>query len=294
MRTFAALLAGLAALCAAPLAAQDGEGRTLSPQNGTIPIPAANATLSLGDEYDFYVAEDARTIIVDYWENRPEQAEVVLGVILPAGLDPREDGWGGIVTYADTGWISNEDARSADYDVILEEMQANARAENLERSGLGYPELEIVGWAQQPTYDSVSHALIWAREFDFSDSDTNALSYDVRLLGREGVLSINFVADMDKLPAIRRAADDITAASRFDPGARYEDYEAGRDDVAGYGLAGLVASGAGLAVAKQFGLFAMLVKLAKPLLVGLGIALALFFVPIRRWLRRRREGSAAA
>ncbi|MBH5322673.1 DUF2167 domain-containing protein [Aurantiacibacter sediminis] len=290
MRSVIAITLGLAILCSTPLAAQEALSRSLPPENGTIQIPAARVSLELGDRYDFYGPEDARTIIVEHWDNRPEQAEGVLGVILPAGLDPREDGWGGIVTYAETGWISNDDARSADYDIILEEMQANARAENLERSGLGYPELEIVGWAQQPTYDSVRHALIWAREFDFSDTENNSLSYDVRLLGREGVLSINFVADMDKLPAIRRAASEITDGARFDPGARYEDYEAGSDEAAGYGLAGLVASGAGLAVAKQFGLLAMLAKLAKPLLVGLGIALALFFVPIRRWLRRRKSG----
>ena len=275
-------------------AAQDRSGIESFAKNGRITLYEAQAVLELGNRYDFYGPNEARTIIVDIWENRPDQADGVLGIIMPAGVSPRDEGWGGSITYEATGWVSNEDARNADYDALLREMQEQARADNLARRKEGYPAIEIVGWAQEPQYDSVSHTLVWARELDFDDSDTNALTYDMRLLGREGVLSINFVTDMDKLPAIRRAAGDVVQSAQFKAGARYEDYEEASDDAAGYGLAGLVASGAGLAVAKQLGFFALLLKFAKPLLVGLGIALALFFAPARRWLRDRKGKKAAA
>lgn len=292
MRPLVPLALALATVLPVPLSAQ--EEVRLDPRQGTIELAEADVVLELGDRYDFYGAYDARQIIVDIWENRPEQAEGVLGIIMPAGLSPREEGWGGLVTYGETGWISNEDARSADYDALLTEMQEQAAAENLERRSQGYPELEIVGWAQAPQYDSVGHAMIWARELEFSDSDTNALSYDLRMLGRRGVLSINFVSDIDQLPAIRTAARDIADAAQFADGARYDDYRAGQDESAGYGLAGLVASGAGLAVAKQFGALALLAKFAKPLLVGLGILLALFFAPIRRRFGRKKSEPVAA
>ena len=289
-------LAAFLIVLATPHASASAQGvpvDEITPRGGTIALPDAQAQLELGGRYDFYGPADARTIIVDIWENQPEQAEGVLGVILPAGASPRDEGWGGIVTYQATGWVSNEDARSANYDALLREMQDQARADNLDRRAQGLPEVDVVGWAQTPQYDSVSHALIWARQLDFSDSESNALSYDLRLLGREGVLSINFVADIDKLPAIRMSARELSGLASFDPGARYEDYEEASDDAAGYGLAGLIASGAGLAVAKQLGAFALLLKFAKPLLVGLGIALALFFTPIRRfWKRRKGVGKA--
>ncbi len=286
---FVLVMPFVAAAASAQPAADDG----LLPRNGTIVLSQAQAELELGDRYDFYGASDARTIIVDIWENQPDQANGVIGIVMPAGASPREEGWGGLVTYQATGWVSNEDARSADYDALLSEMREHARAGNLERSQQGYPTIEVVGWAQHPHYDSVSQALIWAREINFDDSDTNALAYDLRLLGREGVLSLNFVADMDKLPAIRTAARDLADSTNFMRGARYEDYEDSSDEAAGYGLAGLVASGAGLAVAKQLGFFAILLKFAKPLLVGIGIALALFFAPIRRYFRRRKGAALA-
>ncbi len=213
---------------------------------------------------------------------------------MPAGASPREDGWGGVVTYRPTGWISNEDARSVDFAAILEEMQDQARADNFERRDLGYPAIEVVGWAQAPFYDSVSHAMVWARELDFADRRTNSLAYDLRLLGRRGVLSINFVADIDKLPQIRSAADDIAEQVQFAPGERYEDFDPASDEAAGYGLAGLVASGVGLAVAKQVGAVALLLKFAKPLLIGLGLVLALVFAPMLAILRRRRRRDEAS
>ncbi|PNB37134.1 DUF2167 domain-containing protein, partial [Pseudomonas sp. FW305-130] len=81
------------------------------------------------------------------------------------------------------------------------------------------------GWAQQPSYDPAAHSLIWARDIKISDSPVDALNYDVRLLGRKGVLSLNMLSDMQHLPDVRAAATDFGKAAAFTAGSTYADYD---------------------------------------------------------------------
>ena len=68
-----------------------------------------------------------------------------------------------------------------------------------------------------------------------------------------------------------KRANELLAATSFNDGKRYEDFNAGTDHVAEYGLAALVAGG----VAKKVGLFAtlglLLAKFWKVALVGLAV-----------------------
>lgn len=259
----------------------------LSPRSGMVEIAPANATLDLGNEYIFYGAEDARAILLDLWDNPPLEAEGVLGLVMPAGATPLSGDWAGVVTFEQSGWVSSDDARGADYDALLVQLQeANAQA-NAQRRAEGHAAVDIVGWAQAPQYDSVSHAVIWARELDYADAEVNTLNYDLRMLGSEGVLSINMVSVMPELAEIRLAARDFADHARFDEGFRYEDFDAATDEEAGYGIAGLVAGGAGLAVAKKAGLFALIFNFAKPLALGLLVLVGAFAVFSRR--RSRAE-----
>ncbi|CAN5236315.1 hypothetical protein BH10PSE15_BH10PSE15_19050 [soil metagenome] len=146
----------------------------------------------------------------------------------------------------------------------------------------GFPQLHLVGWAQPPQHDAASHALIWARDIRFSDSAVDALNYDVRLLGRRGVLSLNMLSSMDHLTDVRAAAMDFGKSAAFDRGSAYADFDKTIDKSAGYGLAGLVAAGAGVVVAKKLGLLALALGFGKYLLAGLAVAGA----TLRRFFRR--------
>jgi len=108
----------------------------------------------------------------------------------------------------------------------------------------------------------------------FEGEGVNSLNYDLRSLGRSGVLSINLVATMPELGEIRAVADDFSQIAAFDAGARYTDFDASTDAEAGYGIAGLVAGGVGLAVAKKAGLLVILLKFIKPILIGLALLVA--------------------
>ena len=65
----------------------------------------------------------------------------------------------------------------------------------------------------------------------------------------------------------------FAASAEFTPGARYADYQAGIDKKAEYGIGGLIAAGAGVAVAQKLGLIGIILAFGKKFLI---LILALF------------------
>jgi uncharacterized membrane-anchored protein len=227
--------------------------QTLKFQTGNVKIASAHATLEVDGGYRFLDTGDARRVLEDLWGNPPDAS--VLGMLVPdaAPLDS-EQSWAVVLTYSDEGHVGDEDANEIDYSTLLSEMQDATRAHNEQRVAAGYGAMELVGWAQPPRYDSASHKLHWAKELSSSDSNGNFLNYDVRVLGREGFLSMNAVADIKSLAQVNASMDSVLAMARFDEGHRYNDYNASTDRAAGYGLAALIGGG----MAAKSGLLAKL------------------------------------
>jgi len=264
--------------------------KSLHKRTGDIAIPEAHATLHLGDRYYFLPADEAKAVLTKVWGNPPQAEAGVLGLVFEKQASIFDQVWSAVVTYEDTGYVPDKDAKTEDYDKVVEQIRSSEEETNAERQKGGYPTIHLMGWAQQPSYDPASHSLIWARDLKFSDTKVDVLNYDVRLLGRHGVLSLNMLSDMDHLADVRSAAGDFGRAASFDKGARYADYDASVDKTAEYGLAGLVAAGAGVVVAKKLGLLAIVFGFGKWILAGLAIAGA----TMRRWIgglfgRRERD-----
>ena len=243
--------------------------KELDRQTGTIPIQAAKADLNLGDQYYFVGPEQSRTILVDIWRNPPASANGVLGMVFPKGKSFIDDTWSAVITYEGTGYVSDDDAKTIGYEEMLANMKASDEAQAADIRAQGYPAGILQRWAQAPTYDAGRHSLVWARDIKFDDTPEDTLNYDIRLLGREGVLSMNILASMSQLDDVRQAAKTFASVGSFHTGARYADYNASTDKKAEYGLAGLVAAGGAAAVAKKVGLLAILAKFGKFLLIGL-------------------------
>ena len=104
---------------------------------------------------------------------------------------------------------------------MLKDMQADMREANTWREENGYEPVQLVGWAAAPRYDAEGKKLHWAKELKFGDSETNTLNYNIRVLGRKGVLVLNFVANMDQLAEIEASVPAVLAATEFNPGQRY-------------------------------------------------------------------------
>jgi uncharacterized membrane-anchored protein len=154
-------------------------------------------------------------------------------------------------------------------------MKEQARESNSVRAKEGYPTVELIGWAAPPRYDSATKKMYWAKELKFQDSPSNTLNYNIRILGRRGVLVLNAVAGMEQLQEIEQATPAILGMVDFQPGHRYADYQHGTDKVAAYGIATLVAGG----ILAKTGLFAKLgllfAKSAKLVIIGVVALFAL-------------------
>ncbi|NWK95930.1 DUF2167 domain-containing protein [Sphingobium lactosutens] len=254
------------------------------PQTGDIALPDAKATLHLGKDYYYLDAKAAREVIVDAWGNPAAQADGVLGLVFPAGktfLD--EDTWGAVITYDQSGYVKDDDVASTDFDALMTDMQSGEEERNKERADAGYPPVHLVGWAERPAYDRAHHSVVWARNLQFGSGGDGSLNYDVRLLGRFGVLSLNMISTMSHLPEVKAAASKFGASVTFDQGARYADFVPDVDKVAEYGISGLVAAGAGLLAAKKLGFLALILAFGKKLL----IPIILFFGVGWRWIKTK-------
>jgi uncharacterized membrane-anchored protein len=256
-------------------------------QTGTITLANGLATLRLPESFRFIGPEGSRRLLTDAWGNPPDASEGVLGMLIPAKVSPlTTEGWGIVITFDADGFVNDADAATIDYDKMLKEIQAGESAENEARKKAGFSAAHLVGWAEPPSYDPAAHKLVWAKELAFDGSEHHTLNYNIRILGRAGVLVLNAVSSMDQLAAIRGEAQGVLAAVEFNEGHRYTDYLPGKDKAATYGVAGLIA---GVAAAKV-GLFKMLwvglLAFKKVILVGLVAAGA--------YLKRLFTGRSAA
>ncbi len=263
--------------------------QSLGYRTGTIHLPEAGARLELGESYRFLGPEEAERVLTEAWGNPPGD-EPPLGMIVPiGGLVMSPDTFGVVVTYVADGHVDDDDADDIDYAELLAEMQKSTREENAARRAVGAPELELVGWAEPPHYDEDNHRLYWARELKAIGAPVHSLNYDVRVLGRKGVLSLNAVGGMDQLGEIGPAMESLLGAVELEVGHRYQDFDPDIDEVAAYGIGGLIAG----KLAMKAGLFAGLLKIliaAKKLVIIGAIGIGAL---VTGWIRRRRGGGEA-
>jgi uncharacterized membrane-anchored protein len=86
-----------------------------------------------------------------------------------------------------------------------------------------------------------------------------SVNHSIRLLGRRGTINVDLVASPGEYAASISDFNTLISGFAYNQGNRYSDFTAG-DKVAKYGLAALIAGGAG-AVALKTGLLAKLWKL---------------------------------
>jgi uncharacterized membrane-anchored protein len=211
-------------------------------RQGEVMLEDGVAKLAIPAGFRYLDPADAKRVLVEGWGN-PDHGKN-LGMIVPADVSPlHAGGWGVVITIEEDGYVSDEGAEKIDYQKLLGEMQEAVRKQNEERTKNGYPAIDLVGWAEPPRYDRGQHKLYWAKELRFGAADDrdHTLNYNVRVLGRRGVLVLNAVAGMKSLPSIRKDMQSVMAFVEFNPGHRYSDYLPGKDKLAGYGLAALVA-----------------------------------------------------
>ena len=259
----------------------DSIEKILQYEHGDIKLQNGNAKLNVPLGYKFINAKQSQYLLEDVWQNLPDAS--VLGMIVSDSfhINSLTNSWVFVVTYDAMGYVKDDDADDINYDELLTDLKEGQKQANLERGKLGYSELNIVGWASKPFYDKQNKVLHWAKELTVSGSENNTLNYDVRVLGRKGVLSLNAIAGIDQLEEVKKKIPAILKMASFEAGNTYAEFNPDIDEVAAWTIGGLVAG----KILMKAGLLAGLVKFWKLIMIGL-VAAGSF---VWKFIRRKKQ-----
>lgn len=220
-------------------------------QTGKVLLSDGRMELNLPKGYRYLDSAQARKVLVDLWGNPSFAADNQLGMVFAPGQEPvGEDCWSVVVSYDDQGHVDDKDAASINYDELITALQKATEESNTERVAAGGPSVKLVGWAERPTYDGTSKTLFWAKEFEQGGGE-HRLNYGVRILGREGILSLSAVSRIGKLKEVKQGMKELFPYAKFTSGNTYADFKNG-DKLSQAGLSVLVAGGAEVAAKSGF------------------------------------------
>lgn len=197
--------------------------------------------------------------------------------------------WYITLEYDESGHIKDDDQSDLDPTEILNSIKESQDEDNKRRKAEGFDELDIKGWVEAPAYDPTNHKLLWSLELSAKGDSLSSVNYNMKSLGREGLISATFVGTKSEVEQNRAFAKDLSNSITFVEGKRYTDFNSATDKIAEYGLMGLIG---GVAL-KKLGLFAMIglffAKFFKIILIAV-LALGGF---LTKWVFRKKETPAS-
>lgn len=260
----------------------DSVNKSFKYESGNITLDGGFATIHVPKGLKFLNAAQSKTVLVDLWGN--PDANGILGMLFPEKYNPTDGNcWAYTITFDEMGYVEDDDAEDMDYEELLENMKKETADANPERQKLGYEPVTLIGWASSPFYDKERKVLHWAKELKFGNADYNTLNYDVRALGRKGVLSFNAVGNMESLPEVKPTINYLLSSVEFAEGQKYSDFNPDLDKVAAVTVGGLVAG----KVLVKVGFFALILKYIKLIFIAIAAAGA----GIWKWITGRRKKS---
>ncbi len=191
-----------------------------------------------------------------------------------------------IYAWTNDGYVSIDDWKNLNPDELLNAVKENTAAANEVRRTKGIPTLEVAGWIQKPTLDPANNAVTWAFKAKASDG-VEVINAIALKLGRFGYERIAWIGD----PTLYQSGNDLALAVKdfdFDQGARYGDYEVGKDRIAAYGVAGLVA-GIIAGKAANVGMLAALVLFGKKFAIIIGVGVVALLSRFKSLFRRKPQ-----
>lgn len=231
-------------------------------KTGTVTLSNNMATINVPSNFKFLGPDDAEYVVTELWGN--PKGDKPLGMIVPADQPASMCSYAFIVEFDDIGYVKDHDADKIDYDDLLKDIKESQAKANEERKRLGMETMELVGWASKPYYDKGKKVLHWAKEYKVEGKDDNTLNYDIRVLGRKGVLNLQAVSEMSSLDSVKAHINDVLGMVSFNDGHKYSDFDSNTDKIAAWTIGGLVA---GKILAKA-GLWAILGKFLKFIIIG--------------------------
>jgi uncharacterized membrane-anchored protein len=259
----------------------DSIENTLKYTKGTIALKDGVGNMVVPDGFKYLDIPQAEKVLYDFWGN-PPSSNNTLGLLLPEKMGVFSDsGYVFNIQYDAIGFVKDDDADKINYDELLSDLQKETEEANKERTEAGFEAIHFTGWASKPFYDKEKKILHWAKEIKFGESEVNTLNYNIRILGRKGVLVMNAISTMPNLDIVKKDIPKVCDIVQFAEGGKYSDFDPKVDEVAAWSIGGLVAG----KILAKVGFFAIILKFWKI------IALAVFgaFTALKSFFTGRKK-----
>ena len=243
---------------------RDSIEKSLHYKTGKIVLGNNIATIHVPEGFKFLDAAEAKYVLEDVWHNLKGQSP--LGILFPPGNTATyPPDYVFIIEYDDIGYVKDGDADKINYDDLLKDIQKGQVEANVERKKQGIATMDLIGWAAKPYYDKQRKLLYWAKEFKVEGDSINTLNYDIRVLGRKGVLTMEALAEMPALDSVNKNIDTVLAMVSFNDGNKYSDFDSKSDKIAAWTIGGLVAG----KILAKVGFLAIILKFLKFIILGI-------------------------
>lgn len=244
--------------------------QTLQYQYGVVPIADGVAQLTIPAGFKFLNAEQSKYIISEVWHQSPQPD--LTGMLFPQSADPlNKNSYAVIINYEPRGFVRDIDAGRIDYDKVLQNLQRDEADDNAERKTMGYPAVHLVSWVQKPVYDKAFNELSWAKEVQVGKNNAHILSYNIRVLGRNGIISMSAEGSTDDLALLNSDMSKVLHMASFTNGNRYTDFNIHTDKVAAWTIGTLVTG----KIVNNTRIFALLGKYLNLILSWLAVLIVL-------------------
>jgi uncharacterized membrane-anchored protein len=249
-------------------------------ESGRHNLLQSNSTISLPNDYLLLIGEEAKKGITIYDVSNTEDVEaVVYDNTLQNTI---------IFEYLKSGYVPIDDWSEVDPNSLLKEISEATEETNEERRKRGIEEVHVTGWLKEPTLDKHTNTVYWAIEGECDNKSKFVNSIALRLC-RYGFERVTWITQKESYASFGDHLDVMLHAHSFNPGYCYVDFVKG-DEVAGYGIAALVAATVGGKVAKATGL-AIILKKAGTLIFA---AIAALFLKIKGIFNRKKSNKSDA
>ncbi|MBE0393362.1 DUF2167 domain-containing protein [Flavobacterium sp. PL002] len=263
----------------------DSIEKTFTYEHGIIKLSNGVGSITIPKGFKYLNSTQAERVLFDLWGN-PKSDNMTLGLLLPENqgvLDQK--GYVFNVQYDEIGYVKDDDADDIDYDDLLIQMRKDVETENVDRKKEGYESISIVGWAAKPFYDEDRKILHWAKKIKFGNEPINTLNYNIRILGRKGVIVLNAIATETELPLVQKDIKKVLDIVQFNDGYKYEEFDSSIDNVAAWTIGGLVAG----KILTKVGIFALVAKFGKIIILALLGFFGAFKNKIKKLFSKNKE-----
>jgi uncharacterized membrane-anchored protein len=218
----------------------DSADKKLKFRSGTFSLADGRIRLQVPDDLRFINGGQSRFVLEQLWGNSPDSSVIGMIVSRKFSVNRSAHDFSFVIGYNEIGHVPDADVSKIDFPSLLSQLQQHMDAANDNRKQFGYNTMKVTGWAGEPTYDAKQNMLTWATEISVSGTEERILNYEVRLLGRSGVITISAVATMDQLARVKELLPRIVEEIQFESGFAYSDFKPERETEGTWKLEDLV------------------------------------------------------